>query len=125
LDFCFVKISLLDELSENLIENQDKISDLFELFLLLCKSEKNKYVSIRYGIGQILLKTISNNSSKSIISLLAILLQIVRIHLFHQSRQCFIQVFFSGRAKTISGGGGAAKLISEGAKRPVSPWIKH
>jgi hypothetical protein len=61
------------------MENNRKISDLFEVFLLLCKSEKNKYVCIRYGIGQILLKIISNNSSKSIISLLAILLQIVRI----------------------------------------------
>jgi hypothetical protein len=61
--------------------------------------------------------------------------------------QCFIQVFFSGRAKTISGGRGVktyfregksivygakivilrgAKLISEGAKRPVTPhWVKH
>ncbi len=73
----FYKISLLDELSENLIENNEKISDLFQVLLLLCKSEKNKYVCIRYGIGQVLLKIISNNSSTSMISLLAILLQIV------------------------------------------------
>ncbi|CAF0944771.1 unnamed protein product [Rotaria sordida] len=72
-------ISLLDELSENLIENNQIISYIFQVFLLLCKSEKNKYVCIRYGIGKILVKiilNISNDSSTSIISLFSILLQI-------------------------------------------------
>ncbi|CAF1304091.1 unnamed protein product [Adineta steineri] len=67
-------ITLLDELSENFIED-----NLFKVFLLLCKSEKNKYVCIRYGIGKIILKiilNISNNSAITLISLLAILLQI-------------------------------------------------
>ncbi|CAF1408333.1 unnamed protein product, partial [Adineta steineri] len=67
-------ITLLDELSEIFIED-----NLFKVFLLLCKSEKNKYVCIRYGIGKILLKiilNISNNSAITLISLLAILLQI-------------------------------------------------
>ncbi|CAF1432411.1 unnamed protein product [Adineta steineri] len=67
-------ITLLDELSENFIED-----NLFKVFLLLCKSEKNKYVCIRYGIGKILLKiilNISNDSAITLISLLAILLQI-------------------------------------------------
>ncbi|CAF1318528.1 unnamed protein product [Adineta steineri] len=67
-------ITLLDELSEIFIED-----NLFKVFLLLCKSEKNKYVCIRYGIGKILLKiilNISNDSAITLISLLAILLQI-------------------------------------------------
>ncbi|CAF3966569.1 unnamed protein product, partial [Rotaria sp. Silwood1] len=74
-------ISLLDELNENLIENNQIISYIFQVFLLLCKSEKNKYVCIRYGIGKILIKiilNISNDVSTPIISFFAILLQIVR-----------------------------------------------
>lgn len=74
------KISLLDELSENLFENNEKISYLCQVFLLICKSEKNKYVSIRYGIRIVLFKIISHNSSIPIISLLSILLQIVIKH---------------------------------------------
>ncbi len=89
----FYKISLLDELSENLIENNRKISDLFQVFLLICKSEKNKYVCIRYGIRQILFKIISKNSSTSIISLLAILLQIVSTKLDHESGQYRSEIY--------------------------------
>ncbi|CAF1569804.1 unnamed protein product [Adineta ricciae] len=64
-------ITLLDELSDNFTEK-----NIFDVFLLLCKSKKNQFVCIRYGIGRILLKIISYHSTISIISLLAILLQI-------------------------------------------------
>ncbi|UJR38383.1 hypothetical protein I4U23_031053 [Adineta vaga] len=60
-------ITLLDELSDH---------NIFQVLILLCQSEKNKYVCIRYGIGKVLLKIILNNTNYSIISLLAILLQI-------------------------------------------------
>ncbi|CAF3940699.1 unnamed protein product [Rotaria magnacalcarata] len=72
-------ITLLDELSENLVENNQAILHIFQVLLLSCKSEKNKYVCIRYGIGKILpniILNISNESSTSIISLFEILLQI-------------------------------------------------
>ena len=36
---------------------------------MICKSEKNKFVFIRYGISKILLKIILNNSSLTVISL--------------------------------------------------------
>ncbi|CAF4251461.1 unnamed protein product [Rotaria socialis] len=69
----------INELSENLVENNQAILHIFQVFLLSCKSEKNKYVCIRYGIGKILpniILNISNESSTSIISLFEILLQI-------------------------------------------------
>ena len=72
-------MNLLDELTANLMDNQTKISDLFEVFGLISKSEKNKYVFIRYGIGQIFLRILSKISSKSILTFLSILLQIVRL----------------------------------------------
>lgn len=60
--------------------NYEEISHIFQILLLLCKSLKNKYVCIRYGIRQILIKiilNISHDSSTFIISLFSILLQIV------------------------------------------------
>ena len=85
------KISLLDELTENFNENKQKICQICQVFLLICKSEKNKFVCIRYGIGQIFVKILStnNNPSISILSLLCLLLQIVIRRFFFSLKNDF------------------------------------
>lgn len=45
------------------------------MFILICKSEKNQYVFIRYGIGSILLRIIDQIPSESLILFLSLLLQ--------------------------------------------------
>ena len=56
------------------------------MFFLICKSEKNQYVFIRYGIGSILLLILSQISSESIITFLSLLLQnrIFRLQIFNK-----------------------------------------
>lgn len=89
------KISLLDELTENFNENKQKICQICQVFLLICKSEKNKFVCIRYGIGQIFVKILStnNNPSISILSLLCLLLQIVIRRFFFSLKNVFFFFF--------------------------------
>ncbi|CAF0915822.1 unnamed protein product, partial [Didymodactylos carnosus] len=72
-------LTVLDELSESMNENSLTIASVTRVILLICKSEKNKYVVIRYGIPKVIMKIIASiphSSATPIISLLAVLLKI-------------------------------------------------
>lgn len=63
----------MDELSDQYLENEQSISELGQVFVLLCQSEKNQYVSIRYGLGRILWKILRDSSRRCSISLVTLL----------------------------------------------------
>jgi hypothetical protein len=59
------------------MENELFLSSLADVFSVICQSEKNRFVAIRYGLGEILQRIISKHLTISTVSLLGLLLNIV------------------------------------------------